>query len=58
MDTRYPFDRSPDPIAFGVEFSEDNTTFTVGTEDGYRVFGAASGKLIYQRGMPHHPSQK
>jgi hypothetical protein len=50
MDTRQPFDCSPDHIAFGVEFNQDGSVFCVGTDDGFRLFDTATGKLIFDRG--------
>jgi hypothetical protein len=51
MDTRQPFDYSPDHIAFSVEFNQEGTIFSVGTDNGFRLLDTASGKLIYERGM-------
>lgn len=51
MDTRTPFHRSPDPVALGVEYNDDCSAFAVGTQDGFRLFDAATGKLTYDRGV-------
>jgi hypothetical protein len=57
MDTRQAFDYSPDHVAFGVELNHDGSAFSVGTEDGFRLFDTGSGKLIYERGTfyPENP---
>jgi hypothetical protein len=52
MDTRQPFDYSPSHIAFGVEVNEDQSIFSVGTDDGFSLFDTATGKLVYSRGEP------
>lgn len=50
MDTRQPFDYSPAHVALGVEFNQNDTVFTVGADDGFRLYEIATGKLIYSKG--------
>lgn len=51
MDTRQPFDYSPDHVAFGIEFNQDGSVFSVGTDEGFRLFDTVTGKLIYDKGQ-------
>jgi hypothetical protein len=50
MDTRQPFDYTPGHVAFGVEINEDGSVFSVGTDDGLKLYDTATGKLIYAKG--------
>lgn len=51
MDIRAPFYTEAPAIALGIEFNEDESSFTVGTDNGFKIYDTATGKLIYDRGM-------
>lgn len=51
MDIRAPFYTEAPSIALGIEFNEDETAFTVGTDTGFKIYDTATGKLTYDRGM-------
>ncbi|QDS69330.1 hypothetical protein FKW77_003456 [Venturia effusa] len=49
MDIRAPFYTEAPSIALGIEFNEDKSSFTVGTDTGFKIYDTATGKLIYDR---------
>jgi hypothetical protein len=51
MDVRSPFYSEPPAIALGIEFNEDGSAFTVGTDTGFKIYDSATGKLTYDRGI-------
>ncbi|RDI87023.1 hypothetical protein Vi05172_g3094 [Venturia inaequalis] len=49
MDIRAPFYTEAPSIALGIEFNEDESSFTVGTNTGFKIYDTTTGKLTYDR---------
>lgn len=51
MNVRLPFYSEAPSLALGVEFNENESSFAIGTDTGFKLYDTATGKLTYDRGI-------